>query len=97
MDDDLLGAPASNVITRLNGRFQWSSAHRWARRGLLHLLVGSEDCYHPSTWLITDTNTREDPSSNPRGIQLADNLKSTGSTGNVAIFPARYFQVRPFK
>lgn len=52
-------APASNVITPLNGRYQWRSASWiWVRGGLVHLLEGSEDCYRLFTWLINDMNTR---------------------------------------
>ncbi len=32
-----------------------------------------------STWLITDANAKEDSRSNPRGIQLAGNRKSSGT------------------
>ncbi len=49
-----LSAPALNVITTLNGRYQLLSAPKtWFSRALLHILVGSVGCYHLLVQWIT--------------------------------------------
>ncbi len=45
----------------------------------------------------TDENAKEDSRSNPRGIQLAGNRKSSGTRQRCGISLFIYFQVRAFK